>query len=525
MMGKIFRLRGLGFALGAALGLVLPAQAADKVMRAVPQLEVRIIDPFVNTNYGTRNHGHLIYETLFSLDAARQPKPQMVSDWSLSDDKLTWRLTLREGLRWHDGKPVTAADCVASLKRFLRKDGLGGKLAAAMDAMSAEGETTIVLKLREPFALVLDTLAKPSGYAAFMLPERIANLPDGSPQFEAIGSGPFVFRKDLWQPGVKSVYERNKDYKPRNEPVDGMAGGKLVKLDRIEWISMPDVNTAANALAAGEVDWIESIAFDVMPQLKSEPQVVLRQTDVMGNQPYLRMNHLHPPFNHVKARQALLYILDQDLYGQAITGDKSLYSVCPAFMMCGSTYGSSAGAVKPDLEKARALMKEAGYAGEKIIMLEPTNHPAFDAATLMTASQLRKIGVNVELQGMDYNAMLTRRNKKDPPAQGGWHLAHSANFGVDVASPMTNVYLASTCEQAAAGWPCDAQIERLKDEFARAPTPEERKAVAEKIQLRAMEFVPYAPVLQTPTMMAHRKGITNIPTAPLVVYWGVEKGG
>ena len=525
MMRHARRLRALGLALSATLGLTLHAQAADKVMRAVPQLEVRILDPFVNTNYGTRNHGHLIYETLFSLDAKRQPKPQMVGDWSLSDDKLTWRFTLREGLRWHDGKPVTAADCVASLKRFIRKDGLGSKLAAAMETLSAEGETTIVLKLREPFALVLDALAKPSGYAPFMLPERVANLPDGSQQFEPIGSGPFVFRKDLWKPGVMSVYERNKDYKPRNEPVDGMAGGKVVKLDRVEWISMPDVNTAANALAAGEVDWIESIAFDVMPQLKSEPQVVLRQTDEMGNQPYLRMNHLHPPFNHVKARQALLYIMDQDLYGQAITGEKSLYSVCQAFMMCGSTYGSSAGAIKPDLEKARALMKEAGYAGEKIIMLEPTNHPAFDAATLMTASQLRKIGVNVELQGMDYNAMLTRRNKKDPPAQGGWHLAHSANFGVDVASPMTNVYLASNCEQAAAGWPCDAQIEGLKDDFARAPTMEARKAVAEKIQLRAMEFVPYAPVLQTPTMMAHRKGITNIAPTPLVVYWGVEKGG
>ena len=518
-------LRDLGLAFFTTIGLALPAAAADKVMRAVPQLEVRILDPFVNTNYGTRNHGHLIYETLFSLDAQRQPKPQMVSEWSVSDDKLTWRFTLREGLRWHDGAPVTAADCIASLKRFFRKDGLGTKLAAAMETLSAEGDKTIVLKLREPFALVLDALAKPSGYAAFILPERMANLPDGSPQFEALGSGPFVFRKDLWQPGVKSVYERNKAYQPRNEPVDGMGGGKVVKLDRVEWISMPDVNTAANALIAGEVDQIESIAFDVMPQLNSEPQVAIRQTDVMGNQPYLRMNHLHPPFNNAKARQALLHIMDQNLYGQAITGDKSLYTVCPAFLMCGSTYGSNAGAVKPDLEKARALMKESGYAGEKIILLEPTNHPAFDAATLVTASQLRKIGVNVETQGMDYNAMLTRRNKKDPPAQGGWHLAHSANFGVDVASPMTNVYLASNCEQAAAGWPCDAEIERLKDEFARAPSVEARKAMAEKIQLRAMEFVPYVPVLQTPTMMAHRKTISNFPVSPLVVYWGVEKGG
>ena len=511
-------------ALALAAALAGAAQAADKVMRAVPQLEVRILDPFANTNYGTRNHGHLIYETLFALDSKRLPKPMMVSEWSESPDHLTWRFTLRDGQTWHDGKPVTAADCVASLQKFMKKDGLGSKLGAATKSLVAEGDKTIVLTLSQPFALVLDALAKPSGYAAFMMPERFASLPDSSPQFEPIGSGPFVFRKDLWQPGVRSIYERNKTYIPRTDAADGMAGAKIVKLDRVEMMSMPDVNTAANALIAGEVDWIESVAFDILPQLKDDKDIVVRPTDLAGNQPYLRMNHLHPPFNNVKARQALLYIMDQDLYGQAITGDKSLYTNCPAFMMCGSTYGSSAGAIKPDLDKARALMKEAGYNGEKIVMMEPTNHPAFDAATQMTASQLRKIGVNVELQGMDYNAMLARRNKKDPPAQGGWNLAHSANFGIDVASPMTNVYLASNCEQAAAGWPCDKEIESLKDDFAKAATLDERRAIAEKIQLRAMEFVPYVPVLQTPTMMAHRKGITNIAQTPLVVYWSVEKG-
>ena len=249
----------------------------------------------------------------------------------------------------------------------------------------------------------------------------------------------------------------------------------------------------------------------------------MKPSDVTGNQPYLRMNHLHPPFNHPKARQALLHIMDQDLYGQAVTGDKSLYQVCPAFLMCGSPYGSTAGAVKPDLEKARALMKEAGYNGEKIVLLEPSNHPAFDAATLVTAAQLRKIGVVVDLQGMDYNSMLVRRSKKDPPAQGGWHLAHSGNFGVDVASPMTNIYLASNCENAAAGWPCDKEIEALKDEFARAATLDERKAIAEKIQLRAVEFVPYVPVMQTATWMAHRSVIRNLVAAPIIPYWGLEK--
>ncbi len=509
-------------ALFAAL-FAASAPAADKVVRIVPQLELRIADPYVNTNYGSRNHAHMIYETLFALNEKREPKPMMVGDWSVSQDRLTWSFTLRPGLKWHDGKLVTTADVVASLERFMKKDGLGGKLQAALDSLKADDARSFTIALKKPFGLVLDALAKPSGYGAFILPERFARMSDGDKDFEPVGSGPFVFRKEQWRPGVKSVFEKNRDYTPRDEPADGLAGGKVVKIDRVEWISMPDVNTSANALMAGEVDLIESLAFDVMPQLRADNKIALRQTDVTGNQPYLRMNHLHPPFNNPKARQALLLIMDQDLYGQAIAGDKSLYSVCPAYLMCGSPYGSSAGALKPDLEKARALMKEAGYNGEKIVMLEPTNHPAFDGATLVTASQLRKIGVNVDLQGMDYNSMMVRRASRNPPGQGGWHLSHSGNFGVDVASPMTNIYLASNCGNAAPGWPCDQQIEDLKDQFAAAATQEERKAIAEKIQLRAVEFVPYVPVMQTATWMAHRTAIKNFVSAPIIPYWGLEK--
>lgn len=500
-----------------------PALAQTKVLRAVPQVEPRLLDPFVNTNYGSRNHGHLIYEQLFAFDSSLTPKPMMVGEHKEAADGLTHTMTLRPGLKWHDGKPVTAADVVASLKRWMRKDGFGQKLSEALVAMTADNENTLTIKLKYPFPLLLEALAKPSGYAPFIVPERFANLPDRSPKFEPIGSGPFIFKIDERRPGHRAVYVRNPDYVPRKEPADGMAGGKVVKIDRLEWTVMPDVNTAANALVAGEVDVYESLSFPIIPQLKADKSIVVRVTDKTGNQPYLRMNHLQPPFNNVKARQALLYLVDQNLYGQAVAGDASLYSVCPAYLMCGSRYGSTAGAVKPDLDKARALMKEAGYKGEKVVVLQPTNNPQFDAASLVTASQLRKIGVNVELAPMDFNSMMIRRNRKDPPDKGGWSLAHSGNFGLDVASPLTNVYLNSSCEKAAAGWPCDKQIEDLKTEFAKAKTDADRKAIAEKIQLRAIEFVPYVPVMQTFTTVGFRKSLKGFLQAPIVVYWNVEK--
>lgn len=519
-------IKPFGFLLAVAMALgAAPVARAETVMRSVPQLDVKLLDPYQNTGYGTRNHGHMIYETLFAWDAHRQPKPEMVGDYGVSADQLAWHFTLRPGLKWSDGTPVTSADVVASLDKFLHKDGFAAKLLKVLDAITPDGAQGFRITLKQPFPLLLELLGKPSGYAAFILPERFARLPDGSPQFEPIGSGPFIFRKDLWQPGNLNVYERNKDYVPRAEPPDGFAGGHVVKLDRVEWHTIPDPATAANALIAGEIDWIESVPFDFVGQLEGESGITVAVSDPLGSQSYLRPNHKLPPFDNVKARQALLYIDDKDMYGMAATGDPRLYQACDALFMCGAELETNVGAVRPDLEKARRLMAESGYKGERVVLMEPTNVPQFDAATLVTAAQLRKIGVNVELQPVDYNIMLTRRTRKDPIDKGGWNLAHSGNFGVDVASPLTNIYLNSSCDDAAPGWPCDPQIEALKDDFAKAPTAAERKAIAEKIQLRAFETVPYVNIVQLRSQTAYRKQVSGVIPSPVQLYWNVTKSG
>lgn len=505
-------------------GTAAPA-CAESVIRSVPMLDVKLLDPYQNTNYGTRNHGHMIYETLFAWNEQRQPKPEMVDATTVSADQLTWHFTLRPGLKWQDGAPVTSADVLASLEKFLHKDGFALKLAKVLDGIRADGPNAFTIALKEKFPLLLDLLAKPSGFAAFILPERFAKLPDGSPQFEPIGSGPFIFRKDLWQPGNLNVYERNPNYVPRQEPPDGFAGGHVVKVDRVEWHTIPDAGTAANALTTGEIDWIESVPFDFIAQLEQEPSLKVAMSDPLGSQSYLRFNQKLPPFNNAKARQALLYLDDKDMYGLAATGDARFYVACPALFMCGSDLATDIGAIKPDLDHARQLMQESGYKGERVVMMEPTNVPFFDAETLVTASQLRKIGVNVELQPVDYNMMLTRRVKQDPIDQGGWNLYHSGNYGVDVASPMTNIYLNSNCDQAAPGWPCDAEIEALKDQYAKAPDAAARKAIAEKLQLRAFETVPYMNVVQLRAFTAYRKVLSGIVPSPVQLYWNVSKTG
>jgi peptide/nickel transport system substrate-binding protein len=510
-------------ALAACLGVA--SARAETVLRSIPLLDVKILDPYVNTNYGTRNHGHMIYETLFAWDSKLQPKPMMVDTWTVSDDRLVWRFHLRDGLKWHDGKPVTSADVLASLDRYFKKDVFGAKLADATASLKADDERSFTLTLKRPFGLVLEALGRPSGQPPFIEPERFARLPDGSPDFKPIGSGPFVFKLDEWQPGIKNVYLKNKDYVPRAEPPDGFAGGHVVKVDRVEWLTMPDSNTAANALMAGEVDLYELTPWDQIPQLEADKDITVTPTDALGSQYYIRPNQLFPPFDNLKARQALLYIVDQDQEGLVVTGEKRFYTVCGAYLMCGSPLASDAGAVKPNLAMAKQLLKEAGYNGEKIVMLDPTNTPQFDAPSQLTAELLRKAGLNIDLQAVDYNMMISRRAKRDPPDKGGWNLYLSGNSGIDVASPMTNMYLASNCERAAPGWPCDKVMEDLKDDFAKATSDDARKTIAEKIQLRAVAAVPYLPAVQVRNMVAYRKVLSGVLPSPVPLYWNIEKHG
>ena len=216
-----------------ATALACPTLTYAKTIKAVMHADLRALDPIVSSAYITRDHGYMVYDTLVAMDSSFTIRPQM-ADWKVSDDKLTYTFTLRDGLKWHDGTPVTAEDCVASLKRWAAVDGMGQKLMDFAASLQATDARTITLRLKEPYGLVLESLGKPSTFVPFMMPKRLADTPPEKPVAEQIGSGPFKFVQAEFQPGVKAIYEKNKDYVPRSEPPSWTSGGKVVKVDRVE---------------------------------------------------------------------------------------------------------------------------------------------------------------------------------------------------------------------------------------------------------------------------------------------------
>src|SRR5277367_2925836 len=286
------------------------ALGAGKTITAVMHSDLRVIDPGFTTAYITRDHGYMVYDTLLAEDVNFKIQPQM-ADWKVSGDKLTYTFTLRDGLKWHDGAPVTAEDCVASLKRWGKNDSMGQKLMDFTASLEATDAKTITLKLKEPYGLVLESIAKMSSYVPFMMPKRLAETPPDQQIKEQIGSGPFKFVTAEFQPGVKAVYEKNTDYVPRKEPPSWTSGGKVVKVDRVEWIRMPDAQTAVNALQSGDIDFVESVPFDLVKTLAANKDLRLETLDKFGFQTVGRMNFLYPPFDNVKIRRAAFLAMNQ----------------------------------------------------------------------------------------------------------------------------------------------------------------------------------------------------------------------
>src|SRR5881628_1526274 len=353
----------------------IPAVHAQKrggTMRFVPHADLKVLDPIWTTAYITRNHCYLIYDTLFGTDQNLQIKPQMVDKWSSANKGMKWSFTLRDGLKWHDGQPVVAEDAVESIKRWSKRDPLGKLLAAHTARIAAQDKKSFTLELAQPFGLVLEALGKPSSNVPFIMPARLASISENEQIKEVIGSGPYMFVKDEWQPGHQVVYVRNPDYVPRADPPSGSAGGKRVYVDRVVGRYLPDSATAASALEAGEFDYWELVPVDFAARFERSSSLTVFVGDPQGSQGWLRPNHLHPPFNHKKARQALLWLVDQEAYLQAAIGNAKYYRTCPSYFMCdGTPYETAAGAPRrQDLNRARDLMKAAGYDGRPVVLLD-----------------------------------------------------------------------------------------------------------------------------------------------------------
>ena len=354
----------------SALGFGPTARSADtKTLRFIAQADLRVLDPIWTTAYITRNHGYMVFDTLFALDAEFAPHPQMVGDYSISADKLLYHFKLRDGLRFHDGQSVRGLDCVASLRRWMARDSFGQTLAKTIDEIQATDDGSFTIRLKEPFPLLLDALAKVSSNVPFVMPERLAKTDPYQQVTEMVGSGPFKFVPEEFEPGHRVVYVKNGDYIPRSEPSSWASGGKVVKVDRVEWLYVPDAMTKAAALASGETDWWENLPFDIQPVLDANPDITLSQLDPLGGTGCLRFNHMQPPFDNVKMRQAVLAVADQADFMTVFAGEPKNWKICPSFFTCGTPMASAAGSEalteKRDFNKAKRLIAEAGYKGGK----------------------------------------------------------------------------------------------------------------------------------------------------------------
>src|SRR6476646_4929587 len=514
----------------AALSAVLTSQAfaAGKTITAVMHSDLRIIDPGFTTAYITRDHGYMIFDTLLATDSSFKITPQM-ADWKVSDDKLTYTFTLRDGLKWHDGAPVTAEDCVASLKRWGRSDNMGQKLMDFTASIEPIDAKSFALKLKEPYGLVLESIGKPSSYVPFMMPKRLAETPAGQQMKEQIGSGPFKFVQAEFQPGVKAVYEKNTDYVPRKEPASWTAGGKVVKVDRVEWITMADAQTAVNALQSGDIDFMENPSFDILPVLAANKEIKVDTLDKLGLQTVGRMNFLYPPFDNVKVRRAALLAMNQKNVLDALVGNPEYYKICGAIFMCDTPLATNVGSesvVKGSgMAEAKKMLAESGYDGTPIVIMAPGDVVTLKAQPIVAAQLLREAGFKVDVQATDWQTVVTRRASQKPPKEGGWNMFFTNWAAADVVNPVVNVSVGGRGKNGGwFGWPEDAKLESMRDAYARSTSPDEQKKIAAEIQAHVFEQVIYIPLGQYLAPAAGRKSLTGVLGGPATpVFWNIEK--
>ncbi len=512
-------------AIALLAGALLSAPAMAQTLRVAPHSDLKIVDPIWTTALISVNHGYMIYDTLFALDEEFAVQPQMVARHEMSADRLVWTFTLRDGLEWHDGQPVTAADCVASLKRWGARDTMGQKLMSYVAELAAPDPQTIRMTLKEPYGLVLQTLAKPGANVPFMMPKRVAETDPNTQITDFIGSGPFIFKRDEWRPGEKVVYLKNPKYKPRSERASGLAGGKVAKVARVEWIWIADAQTQVNALLKGEVDIIEAPPHDLLPLLAADRNVELFVWNPAGRQYAFRFNVLHKPFDNPKIRLAVAYALNQKDFLDAVIGDPKWYRECKSLFPCGAPLQSTKGwddKFSSNVARARALLQEAGYDGTPVVLMQSSDIVSLSNLAPVAKSLMEKAGFKVDLQVMDWQTLVSRRTKKDVPSAGGWHAFLTSWASVDVLDPVATGFLNASCEKAMFGWPCDTELEKLRDAFAKETDPGRQKAIAEAVQLRALEYPTHLQLGQYTQPVAFRKGVTGLLSAPSMGFWNVE---
>jgi len=517
----------------AATALAAPsvwAASGPKLLKFVPQSDIALLDPHLAPALVTRNHAYLVYDMLYGIDDAARPRPQMVAGHVIEDDGKIWKITLRDGLRFHDGEKVLARDAVASLKRWAKRDVYAISVFSQVDELSAISDNALQFRLKRPFRLLADLLGKPNPFAPVIMPERLALTEPTQQVTEVIGSGPYKFVMRERVPGSLAVYERNAAYVPRTDaPPVGTAGPKIAYFERVEWHTIPDASTAAAALQSGEVDWWEQATGDLLPLLRRQPEVRVDVIDTLGYYGVLRFNHLYPPFDNAAIRRALLGAFSQTDMMQAVAGDdRSMWRAGLGIFNPTSPLANDAGMAAlngpRDLAQVKRELAAAGYNGEKFVFLVPTDLPAINAMSEVAGEVFRKLDMNMDYQALDWATVAQRLNSREPLDKGGWSLNANYAPGYSTMSPAAHGFLRGLGRQSLWGWPSMPKVEELRSEWIDATDPQEQKRLCREIQLQAFQDVPYIPLGAFFFAAAYRKDLTGILKGSVPLFTNVRRG-
>ncbi|MGI4793415.1 MAG: ABC transporter substrate-binding protein [Janthinobacterium lividum] len=518
-------------AAGAAATLAAPriARSQDKkVLRFVPYVDLAILDPMINTAAQTRTHGYMVFDTLYAQDADYRAQPEMVAGHQIDDDFKLWTLTLRDGLRFHDGSPVLARDVVASLKRWGAADPAGRALFAVVAEITAPSDKVVRLRMKQPYRLLPDVLGKIAPSMACIMPERLADTPATKALTEMVGSGPFRFVAAERVSGSKVVYERFEGYVPRpGGSAPGLTSGpKLVNVDRVEWITMPEPATAAAALQAGEVDWWEVPSSDLLPLLRQRRNLATEVKDKTGVLPILRFNSLQAPFDNPAIRRAVLSATRQSEFMEAFSSERSEWHDHVGLFTPGTPMATTAGldrfAAAPDIAAAKKAIEAAGYKGERVVVMQPTDHPVNNAMSQVGADLFKRIGLNVDLQAMDAGTMFQRRANREGVDKGGWSAFPSMVGGADALNPAVSFLTRGNGADAWYGWPTIPALETERSAWFEAPDLEAQQTLCSQMQLTVLNDPPHIQLGQILQPTSYRTDITGVLDG-FPKFWNVQK--
>ena len=517
--------------IGAAEALAAPrvgGAAAAKTLVVAPTADLVVLDPVVTFNRQTRNYAYLVFDTLYGLDTSWQAQPQMVEGHEIDDDGLTWLLRLRDGLRFHDNEPVLAKDVLASIRRFAVRVPLASALMAATDELSAADDRTVKFRLKRPFPHLPMALAGPGGTVPAIMPERLAATSPHQPIKEVVGSGPFRFLSEEHISGAKAAFARFEQYRPRANGAPGFTSGpKVAYFDRVEFLTL-DGFSAQAALSAGEIDWWESPSRDLADLVARDRNVTLisHYMPAMG---ILRFNQLYPPFDKPEARRALLSVVDQAEAMTAIAGaDPANWLDGVGLFSHGTPLANDAGIDilrRPrDPSAAKKQLAEAGYGGEPIVVIAPTELAGIRALSLIGADQLRRAGLNVDLQEMEFGAVVKRRTSQSPPDKGGWNVFFTLiDRSIPNIHPFGNPALRADGKSAYDGWPDSLRIEELRRAWLHAGDLVEQRRITAELQMQVWQDLPFIPMGEYWQTTAYRKDLTGINPGCFTVFYNVKR--